>query len=146
MSIASVVSDVDRLVQRRVALLEEIDQIDAQLERVRLALTATVPPRSERIGERKPKRLITEKARTAIVAALAKAEPQSTATLKRTTGITTAGLIASAMAKEGLLHRKTDINGVGRYVGFWYARTPEGFDGSLDVAAKPAGEPADESG
>src|SRR3990167_6567254 len=147
MSITTVVNDVDRLVQRRVALVEEIAQIDAQLERVRVALTATIPQRTERLGERQPRqRLGSEASQAAVLAALGKAEPQSTSMLKRTTGIQSVSIIAQRMVQAGKLFRKADLSGVGRYGGGWYARSPEAFKGSPAVAAEPSGGADDELG
>ena len=147
MSITTIVNDVDRLVQRRAALVEEIAQIDAHLERVRVALTATVPQRTARLGERQPRhRLGSESSHAAVLEALGKAEPQSTSMLKRTTGIASISIIAQRMVQAGKLFRKADLNGVGRNGCFWYARSPEAFSGSPDVAAEPSGGADDELG
>lgn len=144
--VVDLVAEVGRLVDRRSQCEQEIASIDARLASVRQALGGILPDRVHPVNHRQRVRFGGAETRSRIFSALEKCEPLTSPHLIRETGIQSAGVVASNMWRQGLLCRRADKRGVGRYGSYWYARTEAAFDGHPDCVDTPCAPPANGDG
>jgi hypothetical protein len=135
-----VLSAVEQLLQRKADLLGEVESIDEQVDRIRLALGKGPPIQSNR-NYKHPREIRPDGTMpNEIVAALAVREPRTIRDIAAYTKRTTAhiSLVLTPMVRTGRVFR-TQIQGQGR--AYVYARSEAALRAFTDAPTPPANPP-----